>query len=100
MIHDQVAIGSPTRATPKCAANAITYRTSAISHTAMVGALPELRIRSPFARVLRSSRNMKHNPRRGASSTVAQAGAHAGQLTNPLRDSRLQQGVVRDRTVR
>ena len=42
MIQDQVAAGSGIAARPNCATSATTNKTSEITHTAIVGALPEL----------------------------------------------------------
>ncbi|MEO6366200.1 MAG: hypothetical protein ABIO38_09175 [Luteimonas sp.] len=48
MIHDHVAIGSPILTTPNCAASATRNSTRQITHTAIVGALPEFRMSSSF----------------------------------------------------
>lgn len=48
MIHDHVPAGSPTLTTPKCDANATRKRSSEITHTANVGAFPELRMITPL----------------------------------------------------
>jgi len=47
MIQDQVAMGSRTWTKPKCAAIATRKSTRQTSHTAIVGALPELHISFP-----------------------------------------------------
>lgn len=44
MIHDHVPAGSPILTTPKCDASATRKRSSEMTHTANVGAFPELRI--------------------------------------------------------
>lgn len=44
MIHDQVAIWSLMRTTPKCPTSATINNNIEMTHTAIVGALPELRI--------------------------------------------------------
>jgi hypothetical protein len=44
MIQDQLAIGAPTRTSPKWAATATTKQMSEMIHTTIVGAFPELRM--------------------------------------------------------